>query len=277
MKANEALSQVHQKNLIKGIIPIVYLADKVIQAKQVKKESVLLLHGYDLVVDALALLGNSVYDFSMKQRELSKPEVAPAYKSLCHKSQPITTMLFGTSCPKAFVIFHKWREWRQRVFLTSARILSCTHKVAFLMIREGVITCALSLLKLQALRLQKTSVLSVMEPTNKEIGIDKHQADAMTNPKVGGRLRDFTEAWRRLTNDPWVINADNGYKIEFSNMPVQHKLPSKIEWQSPNRQWNTTVAKQKRNARGYLPCKSIYFKSLYNPEEKRRASPGYKS
>ena len=30
-----------------------------------------------------------------------KSEVAPAYKSLCHESQPITTMLFGDELPQS--------------------------------------------------------------------------------------------------------------------------------------------------------------------------------
>ena len=100
-KPYEASFQAHQKNLIKSIIPVVYLADKVVQAKPTKKESVLLLDVYDLVVDSLTLLGNSIYDFSMKRRELLKSEVAPAYKLLCHESQPITTMLFGDELPQS--------------------------------------------------------------------------------------------------------------------------------------------------------------------------------
>jgi hypothetical protein len=51
-KAREASFQAHQKNLIKGIIPVVYLADKAVQAKQAKKESVPLSEVYDLIVDA---------------------------------------------------------------------------------------------------------------------------------------------------------------------------------------------------------------------------------
>ena len=37
----------------------------------------------------------------MKRREMLKSEVAPAYKSLCHESQPITTMLFGDELPQS--------------------------------------------------------------------------------------------------------------------------------------------------------------------------------
>ena len=37
----------------------------------------------------------------MKRREMLKSEVAPAFKSLCHESQPITTMLFGDELPQS--------------------------------------------------------------------------------------------------------------------------------------------------------------------------------
>ena len=78
---------------------MVQLASKVVDARKSKEDSISLNDVYDLTVDALTLLGNSVYEFSMKRRELLKSEVAPAYKSLCHESQPITTMLFGDELP----------------------------------------------------------------------------------------------------------------------------------------------------------------------------------
>jgi hypothetical protein len=46
-------------------------------------------------------LGNALYDFSMKRREILKPEVTGRYKSLCRDSQPITTWLFGDELPKS--------------------------------------------------------------------------------------------------------------------------------------------------------------------------------
>ena len=47
------------------------------------------------------LLGNVLYEFSMKRREILKPEVAGRYKSSCRDSQPITTWLFGDELPKS--------------------------------------------------------------------------------------------------------------------------------------------------------------------------------
>lgn len=46
-------------------------------------------------------MGNAVYEFSMKRRELHKPEVAVGFKSLCQDNQPMTTWLFGDELPQS--------------------------------------------------------------------------------------------------------------------------------------------------------------------------------
>ena len=56
---------------------------------------------YYLAIDALTLLRNSAFEFSMKRREMLKSEVAPGIKSLCRDSQPITSMLFGDELPQS--------------------------------------------------------------------------------------------------------------------------------------------------------------------------------
>ena len=99
-KSRECSFQLFQKNFIKGITLVVQLASKVVDAKKSKEDSISLNDVYDLTVNALTLLGNSVYEFFMKRREMLKSVVAPA-KSLCHESQPITTMLFGDELPES--------------------------------------------------------------------------------------------------------------------------------------------------------------------------------
>ena len=56
---------------------------------------------YYLACDALTLLGNSAFEFSMKRREMLKSEVAPGSKSLCRDSQPITSMLCEDELPQS--------------------------------------------------------------------------------------------------------------------------------------------------------------------------------
>ena len=65
---------------------MVQLAHRVVESKKKKADVVPLSDVYDLSVDALTLLRNAVYEFSMKRREMLKSEVAPSCKSLCHES-----------------------------------------------------------------------------------------------------------------------------------------------------------------------------------------------
>ena len=63
-------------------MPVAQLASKVVDAKKLKEDSISL--------SALTLLGNPVYEFSKKRREMLKSEFAPAYK-----------MLFGDELPQS--------------------------------------------------------------------------------------------------------------------------------------------------------------------------------
>ena len=62
------------------------------EAKKNNAQSIL-ANAYDFAIDALTLLGNSAFEFSMKRREMIKLEVAPGLKT--RESQSITTMPFG--------------------------------------------------------------------------------------------------------------------------------------------------------------------------------------
>ena len=100
VKSRDVGFQAFQKDLIKGIVPVASLLSKLVEAKKNKAQSIPVAGAYNLAIDALTLLGNSVFEFSMKRREMLKSEVAPGFKSLCRESQPITTMLFGDELPQ---------------------------------------------------------------------------------------------------------------------------------------------------------------------------------
>ena len=78
-KSREVSFQAFQKNLIKGIIPAIMLTDKVVNAKKEQKDIIPVSDVYDLVVDALTLLGNSVNEFSMKRQEFLKCNCATSH------------------------------------------------------------------------------------------------------------------------------------------------------------------------------------------------------
>ena len=79
VKSRDVGLQVFQKGLIKGIVPVANLASKLVEANKNKAQFILVADAYELAIDALTLLGNSAFEFSMKRREMLKSEVAPGF------------------------------------------------------------------------------------------------------------------------------------------------------------------------------------------------------
>lgn len=43
--------------------------------------------------------------------------------------------------------------------------------------------------------------------------------------RLAGRLRLFTDKWRKITTDKYILKAVNGYKIPFNKIPRQYYSP----------------------------------------------------
>ena len=122
VKSRRVGFQVFQKGLIKGIVPVASLASKLVEAKKNNAQSIPVADAYNLAIDVLTLLGNSVFEFLMKRREMLKSEVAPGFKSLYHESQSITTMLFGDELPQSI------RDISQVKRMAAKSVNSSKHK-----------------------------------------------------------------------------------------------------------------------------------------------------
>ena len=47
-----------------------------------------------------------------------------------------------------------------------------------------------------------------------------------------GKLSDNYSEWQKLTSDKWILNVIRGYCIEFSDIPMQHRMPHQIKLNS---------------------------------------------
>ena len=83
-----------KKSFVKSCYPIINPANTAVLAKCTGFEQMATEVIYRPLIDAVILLGNAVYDFSMK-RQLLKTQVAVGYKSLCRDNQPVSLLLFG--------------------------------------------------------------------------------------------------------------------------------------------------------------------------------------
>ena len=88
-----------QKNIIKSAQPMLLLFDTVVKAKAEKK-AIQPMEILPMLADAVTLIGHASYLASLKRREFLKPDISSAYQSVCSKSNPVTTFLFGDELPK---------------------------------------------------------------------------------------------------------------------------------------------------------------------------------
>ena len=64
-----------------------------------------------------------------------------------------------------------------------------------------------------------------------QVGItNMAQRVATKNTLIAGRLHLFTQNWRAITQDPWVINSIQGYIIDLVSQPVQYQTPKELSF-----------------------------------------------
>ena len=50
--------------------------------------------------------------------------------------------------------------------------------------------------------------------------------DVLPRMPVGGRLSNFVEGWKRITNDPYVLSiVAMGYRLRFTSPPLLRQTP----------------------------------------------------
>lgn len=85
-----------QKSLVKGMIPIVQLAEQCCKSKElldpVKTRS--------LLSDSICLLGHGFLSLTHRRRSIMKPYFNDKFKPICNNDVPVDTLLFGTDCTK---------------------------------------------------------------------------------------------------------------------------------------------------------------------------------
>ena len=217
---------------------MVQLASKVVDAKKSKEDSITLNDVYDLTIDALTLLGNSVYEFSMKRREILKSEVAPAYKSLCHESQPITTMLFGDELPQSIRNISQVKRMAAKSIGHDRRKASSSSSAYTNFKKPRTNTSGYHRFgnygssNLNVKRHYEYRKYVADTSASKELQYNDETTMNLplpnAYPQVGGRLAQFYCSWSNFASDFWVLQAVKGYKIEFVWEPFQVNKPHGI-------------------------------------------------
>ena len=85
-----------QSNLVKGLVPIVSVIEKLVKARdKIPKDALDVPELIRAATDAIALVGAANFELNMRRRDNIKPELNEDYKHLCSSSVPFTEFLFG--------------------------------------------------------------------------------------------------------------------------------------------------------------------------------------
>ena len=92
-----------ETSLLKSMIPIVKMSDKLLELKFNSKSASEsdVSEFLQLSLDSLALMGHSINEVNIKRRELIKPDLKDQFKQLCCLHTPVTKLLFGDDLPKS--------------------------------------------------------------------------------------------------------------------------------------------------------------------------------
>ena len=87
-----------QQALIKGILPVVRIADKLMTVKSANTEECQEMK--KLGLEAMSLLTHASYEINMQRRLLLKPDIGREYSALCSSQLPFTDLVFGDDLQK---------------------------------------------------------------------------------------------------------------------------------------------------------------------------------
>ena len=91
-----------ETSLLKSMIPVVKMSDKLLELKSNSKPTSEsdVSEFLQLSLDSLALMGHSINEVNTKRRDLIKPDLNDQFKQLCGSHTPVTKLLFGDDLPK---------------------------------------------------------------------------------------------------------------------------------------------------------------------------------
>ena len=101
---------------------------------------------------------------------------------------------------------------------------------------------------------------------------------------VGGRLSNFVEGWKRITNDPYVLSiVAKGYRLRFTSPPLLRQIPWEIRSpQDPKeilgmREQITPYAPKERDNGSVSRLTRVLLKRIPGKEGFRRVACSHRS
>ena len=99
----------------------------------------------------------------------------------------------------------------------------------------------------------------------------------MVNPALlAGRLGHFLPNWRRITNDPTILEMIQGYKLEFTSTPVQSTVRRPLQFSCSETEkidLEISALLEKEALHVVKPVSDQFISNVFGTETGREISP----
>ena len=216
-----------QTNLVKGLVPIVSVIEKLVKARdKIPKDALDVPELIRAATDAIALVGAANFELNMRRRDNINPELNEDYKHLCSSSVPFTEFLLGNDADlskqlkdlaKATKVSkklnprvkgHKSNGYRG---YKHAKSKGFGYKYS----SRGQGTQAIKNLNWERRGPPNTKKDEGRKP--KQVGPENPSNEVSNTLRYlqAGRLQQFVPAWKDITDDPEVLDWVEHCHLEF--------------------------------------------------------------
>ena len=250
-----------QQALTKGILPVVRIMDKLMQAKSLNAEECQDLKKQGL--EAMSLLTHASYEINMQRRLLLRPDIGREYSALCSSQLPFTDFLFGDDLQKHLKDIGDQNKIGAKITPnykgqrpSPGRPGNNSYKQSKKLERP----------QLQTLEIQKQcqpgqdnpdKPIEYLLPATSTVSIC---SPLCNNVYTAGNIAKHFSVWQTLTSDPYILSIVQGCQLEFCNPPCQVQTPRAVKLSSKETDIATTEIQK-------LLTKGVIRKAAHVPDE----------
>ena len=97
--------------------------------------------------------------------------------------------------------------------------------------------------------------------------------------QIAGNLKHHLQDWQKITNDPWVLEAILGYRIQFASPPIQQS-PKAPRYDTGRGKGSSTGSGESNNKRGHQgdeTSRGLHQQYTRSSKERRGVETNYRS
>ena len=251
-----------QQALIKGILPVARIADKLMTAKSANTEDCQEMK--KLGLEAMSLLTHASYEINMQRRLLLKPGIGREYSALCFSQLQLADLLFGDDLQKRLKDIGDQNKIGSKITPAHKGTRPYAGKSGYNSYKQPKNWKRPQSTTLETQRPgepgQQNPSLKPVEHLPPATCTVSSCSPSHTGEFRAGNIAKHINAWRSLTSDERILNIVMGCQLECYKPPCQTKAPRAISLSANEAQIATAEVKK-------LLDKGVITKTTHDVDE----------